>query len=163
MAGKCSSGLYADYRSQSKGKSTTCCDNSCWKVQSQWKFYPCVDGPNGEDRNSVIIDSLMNMSLLHWAYEETKDARFQAIAIMHTDTVAKYFVREDGSVRHIVRFNSDTGEVMDEPGGQGYGPGSAWSRGQSWAVYGFVMHISTRKKWNIWIKPKRSQIILQAI
>lgn len=101
-------------------------------------FIRAWNGPNGEDRNSVIIDSLMNMSLLHWAYEETKDARFQAIAIMHTDTVARYFVREDGSVRHIVRFNSDTGEVMDEPGGQGYGPGSAWSRGQSWAVYGFA-------------------------
>lgn len=109
-------------------------------------FIRAWNGANGEDRNSVIIDSLMNMSLLHWAYEETKDARFQAIAIAHTDTIVKNFVREDGSVKHIVRFDSDTGEVMNEPGGQGVGPGSAWTRGQSWAIYGLTNAYKHTKK-----------------
>lgn len=102
------------------------------------KFIRAWNGPGGSDLNSVIIDSLMNMSLLHWAYEETKDPRFQAIALAHTDTVAEYFVRADGSVRHIVKFNPETGEKIESLGGQGYGHGSAWSRGQSWAVYGFT-------------------------
>lgn len=95
------------------------------------------NGPGGSDYGSVIIDSLMNMSLLHWAYEETKDPRFQAIAMKHTDTIAKHFVREDGSVKHIVKFNPETGAATGSLGGQGYGHGSAWSRGQAWALYGF--------------------------
>ncbi len=101
-------------------------------------FIRAWNGKNGNDLNSVIIDSLMNMSLLHWAYEETKDPRFHAMAVAHTDTVARYFVREDGSVRHIVKFDPETGEKLESLGGQGYSHGSAWSRGQSWAVYGFT-------------------------
>lgn len=111
-------------------------------------FIRAWNGPDGSDLNSVIIDSLMNMSLLHWAYEETKDPRFHAIAAAHTDTVAQYFVREDGSVRHIVKFDPETGEKLGSLGGQGYGHGSAWSRGQAWAVYGFTnayRHCGTKR------------------
>jgi Glycosyl Hydrolase Family 88. len=36
-------------------------------------------------------------------------------------------------------FNPENGEFMDNPGGQGYESGSSWSRGQSWALYGFVL------------------------
>ena len=35
------------------------------------KYIRAWNGPGGRDYGSVIIDSLMNMSLLHWAYEET--------------------------------------------------------------------------------------------
>lgn len=101
-------------------------------------FIRAWNGAGGSDLNSVIIDSLMNMSLLRWAYDETQDPRFLAIADAHTDTVAKYFVREDGSVKHIVKFDPWSGKKLESLGGQGYGHGSAWSRGQSWAVYGFT-------------------------
>ena len=57
------------------------------------KYIRAWNGPGGRDYGSVIIDSLMNMSLLHWAYEETGDPRFRAIAVSHTDTIANYFVR----------------------------------------------------------------------
>ena len=35
--------------------------------------------------------------------------------------------------------NPETGEMLDNPGGQGYESGSSWSRGQSWALYGFTL------------------------
>ncbi|TVY09441.1 glycoside hydrolase family 88 protein [Paenibacillus cremeus] len=86
----------------------------------------------------AIIDCMMNLSLLFWASEESGDPRFKHIAIAHANTALKQFVRPDGSVNHIVSFNPETGEAIESLGGQGYGPKSAWSRGTSWAVYGFA-------------------------
>ena len=95
----------------------------------------------------AIIDCMMNLPLLYWASEETKDPRFKMIAMKHSDTVIKNFVREDGSVAHMVNFNPETGEVVSIPRGQGYASGSAWTRGQAWAIYGFVLgYIHTGKQ-----------------
>ncbi|WP_304943943.1 glycoside hydrolase family 88 protein [Vallitalea guaymasensis] len=85
-----------------------------------------------------IIDSSMNISLLFWAAEEFNDPRFKHIAKAHADTVLKHFIREDGSVCHIVSFNPESGDFIESLGGQGYGPDSAWSRGQAWALYGMA-------------------------
>ena len=94
---------------------------------------------NGGRPGYMIIDCLMNTPLLYWASRETDDPRFALIAEKHTDTALKYIVREDGSCNHIVDINPNTGEFVDNPGGQGYGRGSSWSRGQAWAVYGFAL------------------------
>lgn len=85
-----------------------------------------------------IIDTSMNLSLLFWAAEELKDPRYKHIAMAHADTVLKHFIREDGSVKHIVSFNPENGQYIECFGGQGYAPDSAWSRGQAWALYGMV-------------------------
>jgi unsaturated chondroitin disaccharide hydrolase len=85
-----------------------------------------------------IIDTIMNLPLLFWASEETKDPRFRHIAIAHAKTVLDHFIRQDGSVRHIVVFDPETGVHVETLGGQGYDPNSAWSRGQSWAIYGMA-------------------------
>ncbi len=85
------------------------------------------------------MDCMMNIPLLYWASRETKDPRFAQVALRHAKTAQQYVVREDGSCNHIVGFNSQTGEFVDNPGGQGYEKGSSWSRGQSWAVFGFAL------------------------
>lgn len=90
-------------------------------------------------RGWAIIDCMMNLSLLYWASGESNDPRFKHIAVRHADTVIKEFVRSDGSVHHIVEFNPETGTVVRTMGGQGYGEGSAWTRGQAWGIYGFVI------------------------
>jgi len=85
-----------------------------------------------------IIDTSMNLSLLFWAAKELKDPRYKHIAITHADTVLKHFIREDGSVKHIVSFDPENGQYIECFRGQGYAPDSAWSRGQAWALYGMV-------------------------
>ena len=102
--------------------------------------------PNGfirawnEDRPGwAIIDSMMNLSLLFWASEQTGDPRFRLMAERHADTVLTHFIRPDGTSEHIVIFDPETGAPVDKPGGQGYGKGSAWSRGQAWALYGMAI------------------------
>ena len=96
----------------------------------------------GDDRDTTgwaIIDCMMNLPLLYWASEELGDPRFKAIAVAHADTAMKSFIREDGSVKHIVGFDPATGEYLGNYGGQGYDEASSWTRGQSWALYGFTL------------------------
>lgn len=97
------------------------------------------DNGDGATETWAIIDCMMNLPLLYWASEETKDTRFRQIAVAHADTALKAFIREDGSVNHIVVFDRDTGNVKETLGGQGKEVGSSWTRGQSWAIYGFAL------------------------
>lgn len=96
---------------------------------------------NGEGKNAgwAIIDCMMNLPLLYWATEVTNDPRFRHIAVLHADTMLQNFIREDGSVRHIVEFDAESGKFVQDFGGQGYQKGSSWTRGQTWALYGFTL------------------------
>ncbi len=95
---------------------------------------------NGKGREGwAIIDCMMNLPILYWASEVTGDPRYQLIAMKHADTSMKAFVRPDGSCNHIVIFDPDDGDFLDNPGGQGFESGSSWSRGQAWALYGFTL------------------------
>lgn len=92
-----------------------------------------------EDKHGwVIIDCMLNISLLFWASEVTGDPRYKHIAIRHAETTMKYGVREDGSSYHILSFDAENGEYIEAFGGQGLAPESTWSRGNSWALYGFA-------------------------
>lgn len=111
------------------------------------KFIRAWNDLADDTRGWAIIDCMLNINLLYWAYEETKDPRFKQIAMMHADTARENFVRPDGSVKHIVEFNPETGEPVRDYGGQGYGLGSSWTRGQTWGMYGFVLsYIHTGKQ-----------------
>jgi unsaturated chondroitin disaccharide hydrolase len=85
----------------------------------------------------AIIDCMMNLPILMWATQQLGDPRFKHIALAHAEMALNHFIREDGSVKHICRFDPETGEYLDEIGGQGFAPESAWSRGTAWALYGF--------------------------
>ena len=93
-----------------------------------------------EDKTGwVIIDSMMNIPLLYWSSEEHNDPRYRYIAQNHADTLLHTHIRNDGSVNHIVNLDPSNGEVLETFGGQGYEVGSSWSRGQAWAIYGFIL------------------------
>lgn len=92
---------------------------------------------NGEEAaHWSIIDTMMNLPLLYWAAKETGDASFAEIACKHADMAMRDHVRPDGSVAHIVSHEHDEIQTF---GGQGFAEGSSWSRGASWAIYGFTL------------------------
>lgn len=102
-----------------------------------------------EDHNTgwAIIDSMMNIPLLYWASKEISDPRYKSIAIKHADTIMKNAVRPDGSVKHIIEFDPETGEYIGNDRGQSYDVNGSWARGQAWALYGFILsYIHTRKE-----------------
>ncbi len=118
--------------------------NPAGKFLRAWNDIPESDD---DTRGWAIIDSMFNITLLYWAYEESKDPRFKHIAMQHADTLTEHFIRPDGSVRHIVEFDPETGEFVRDYGGQGYAQGSSWTRGQTWGLYGFVLsYVHTGKQ-----------------
>lgn len=115
--------------------------NYAGKYIRAWNNFGGVEVPGW-----TIIDSLFVIPILFWASQELEDPRFTQIAEMHADTLAKHFVRPDGSVPHIVEFDPFSGEKVREHAGQGYAVGSAWSRGQAWGLYGFYIAYHATKK-----------------
>ncbi|MFD1628753.1 glycoside hydrolase family 88 protein [Pseudopedobacter beijingensis] len=87
----------------------------------------------------VIIDNMMNLELLLKASKLTGNQQFHDIAISHANkTMANHF-REDFSSYHVIDYDTLSGKAIDKRTWQGYSDNSAWSRGQSWALYGYTM------------------------
>ena len=110
------------------------------------RFSPAVglirswDNKNGDPNPyRVIIDNMMNLEMLITVSKLTGDKRSYDIAVCHADNTLKNHFRPDNSCFHIVCYDAETGHVTGQRGGQGYSAASAWSRGQSWALYGFTM------------------------
>lgn len=94
-----------------------------------------------------IIDCMMNIPILYWASDVIGDSRFTKIAMRHADMTMRDHVRMDGSVNHIVVHDTEQDVVLGVRKGQGYSEDSCWSRGASWALYGFVIsYIHTKEQ-----------------
>lgn len=87
----------------------------------------------------AIIDCMMNLPLLFFAWEETGNPFYRQIAELHADNTLKYFIREDGSVCHGYQFMAAGGAARGEVNHCGYQTGSFWARGLTWAIYGYAV------------------------
>ncbi|MEF2245935.1 MULTISPECIES: glycoside hydrolase family 88 protein [unclassified Paenibacillus] len=109
-----------------------------WREESQiiqaW-------GPKGDADNGgrIIIDCLMNLPLLYWAYEQTGDRKYYEVAVKHAEKSRRFLVRGDDSSYHTFYFNQENGNAIRGGTHQGYQDGSTWTRGQAWGIYGFAL------------------------
>ena len=103
-------------------------DNSIGAIRS-WDF--------GTWNFPVIIDNMMNLDLLFTASKMTGDSKYKDIAITHANTTMKHHFRPDYTCWHVISYNND-GTVERKQTHQGKNDDSSWSRGQAWAVYGYV-------------------------
>lgn len=87
----------------------------------------------------VIIDNMMNLELLLWASKNSEHPDFASIARSHADITMKNHFRPDYSCYHVVSYDTITGKPDHKGTYQGYADDSDWSRGQGWALYGYVM------------------------
>lgn len=97
-----------------------------WNDTVEW-FYP------------VIIDNMMNLELLTQGSKIAKDDTYKNIAITHAKTTLKNQFREDFTNYHVVNYDPETGEMLNQATCQGYSDNSVWARGQAWAIYGYAM------------------------
>ena len=87
--------------------------------------------------NSIFIDIMMNVGIIFYAARETGDRRLRDIAVRHSLTTRRVLVRGDGSTAQEGIFDIETGEFQRQTTQQGYRGDSCWSRGLTWALYGF--------------------------
>jgi len=86
----------------------------------------------------VIIDNMMNLEFLMWAFKYSGDSTFYNICVNHSDTTIKNHFRPDFSSYHVVSYDTASGKVEIKQTHQGYSDESAWARGQVWGLYGYT-------------------------
>lgn len=96
------------------------------------------------DNFVVIIDNMMNLELLVWASENGGPDRYRRIATQHADRTREEFFRPDHGTYHVIDFDPRTGALKRKYTHQGLADESCWSRGQTWAIYGYAyLHEAT--------------------
>jgi len=103
-----------------------------WNVDRGWQSERGWECP-------VIIDNMMNLELLFQATEITGDSSFYQIAVSHADKTIENHFRPDNSTWHVLDYSIEDGSIRNKHTAQGYAHESTWARGQSWAIYGFVV------------------------
>jgi len=107
----------------------------------------------------VIIDSAMNAPLLITAGRSLGGKQGQVLIVRgtkHLLTLARDFVREDGSTFHRMAFNPRTGKLLGPIPGQGLSQSSTWSRGQAWAINGFAQGYTLTKDQRLLAAARRT-------
>ncbi len=111
--------------------------NDTVKAIRSWDSAPWNNA--GDDDLVVIIDNMMNLELLFWATNYSKDSTYYNIAVNHANTTMKNHYREDFSSYHEVIYDENTGAVKAQITNQGFVDESSWARGQAWGLYGYVV------------------------
>ena len=96
-------------------------------------------GKDDKKNFKVIPDNMMNLELLEFASKNSGNPQYANVARKHaTKTMAHHF-RADGGTYHVLDYDQVTKRVKNIDRGQGASCETAWSRGQSWAIYGYTM------------------------
>ncbi|CBJ31655.1 Unsaturated glucuronyl hydrolase, family GH88 [Ectocarpus siliculosus] len=106
-------------------------------IPAFWSWANPKSEPQWE--RAVNVDMIMNMEIMLWAAVNDGDAEYSDAAENHADTTWADLVRDDYSTFHVADYNKSTGELVDKGTYQGWQDDSTWSRGQAWAIYGFIM------------------------
>ncbi|WP_029192627.1 glycoside hydrolase family 88 protein [Paenibacillus harenae] len=113
-------------------------------LMERWREKPQILqawGPEGDPDNGgrIIIDCMMNLPLLHWAYQHTGNEAYRQAASIHSEKSRRFLVRGDDSSYHTFYFDQETGDALRGGTAQGFRDGSTWTRGQAWGIYGFAL------------------------
>lgn len=89
--------------------------------------------------HNTIMDNMMNLDMMFWAAKNGGNKLLYDLAVTHAKTTMQNHFRPDGSCYHVAVYDTISGNFVKGVTHQGYSDDSMWSRGQSWAIYGYTM------------------------
>ena len=110
------------------------------RFQEKGGFIQAWGELGARDNYRLIIDCLLNIPLLHWAFLETGKPVYRNAAMQHYEAACNNVIRDDASAYHTFYFDPETGEPLKGVTRQGYSDDSAWARGQAWGIYGIPLN-----------------------
>ena len=110
------------------------------RFQEKGGFIQAWGELGARDNYRLIIDCLLNIPLLHWAFLETGIPVYRNAAVRHYEAACNNVIRDDASAYHTFYFDPGTGEPLKGVTRQGYSDDSAWARGQAWGIYGIPLN-----------------------
>ena len=110
------------------------------RFQEKGVFIQAWGELGARDNYRLIIDCLLNIPLLHWAFLETGKPVYRNAAMRHYEAACNNVIRDDASAYHTFYFDPETGEPLKGVTRQGYSDDSAWARGQAWGIYGIPLN-----------------------
>ena len=110
------------------------------RFQEKGGFIQAWGELGARDNYRLIIDCLLNIPLLHWAFLETGKPGYRNAAMRHYEAACNNVIRDDASAYHTFYFDPETGEPLKGVTRQGYSDDSAWARGQAWGIYGIPLN-----------------------
>ena len=110
------------------------------RFQEKGGFIQAWGELGARDNYRLIIDCLLNIPLLHWAFLETGKPVYRNAAMRHYEAACNNVIRDDASAYHTFYFDPETGEPLKGVTRQVYSDDSAWARGQAWGIYGIPLN-----------------------
>lgn len=124
---------------KAKNAALMAADHLIQRYQPRGEFIQAWGDLGKSEDYRLIIDCLLNLPLLYWAYEISGKEEYKYVAQKHIHTTMKCIFREDYSAYHTYFFDNITGLPSHGASHQGYRNGSAWARGQAWGIYGCAL------------------------
>ena len=121
---------------QAKEAAIKAAEHLCTRYHDKGRFIQAWGAVDDPTKYRLIVDCLLNIPLLYWAYEVTGDKSFDDIAYQHFKTTIEVCCRADASTFHTYYFDVETGLPKYGATAQGASDDSAWARGQTWGIYG---------------------------
>jgi unsaturated chondroitin disaccharide hydrolase len=85
------------------------------------------------------VDMVQVVALLMWAYRQTGEESFAAIAKSHARRHIEFCLRPDGSICQSASFDPQTGAMVRRYTHKGISDSSTWARAQAWGMLGWAL------------------------
>lgn len=115
-------------------------DILCERYHHDAKFIQAWGAMDDDNEYRLIVDSLINLPLLFWAYNQTGDDKYRNIYKNHFHSVITNGVRDDFTSYHTYYYNRDTKLPVLGKQQQGFSEDSCWARGQGWILLGTMLY-----------------------
>lgn len=142
----CVSGYKLTENELAKKAALLAADKLIERWQEKGEFLQAWGPLDSKEHYRFIIDCMLNIPLLYWASEISKNPKYEEIAKKHFETSCKYVIRDDASAFHTFYMNPETGGPDHGATRQGFNDESAWARGQAWGIYGIPLNIRYTKQ-----------------